>query len=109
MRTSDWYILQGRDVVPADSATWSQWIRTYRENKIVRQEAVGDRFVSTVFLGLDHQYGDGPPLVFETMVFESKDDFTDIYGCRCSTYDEAEAMHEKACVWVRDGEPEEQA
>lgn len=25
--------------------------------------------VSTVFLGLDHRYGDGPPIVFETMVF----------------------------------------
>jgi hypothetical protein len=28
------------------------------------------KFVSTVFLGLDHRYfGDGPPMVFETMVF----------------------------------------
>lgn len=26
--------------------------------------------VSTVHLGLDHGYGDGPPLIFETMVFD---------------------------------------
>ena len=29
--------------------------------------------VSTVWLGLDHNYlGDGPPLIFETMVFRGK-------------------------------------
>ena len=25
--------------------------------------------VSTVWLGMDHSFGDGPPLIFETMVF----------------------------------------
>ena len=28
-----------------------------------------DNRVSTVFLGLNHQFGDGPPLIFETMIF----------------------------------------
>jgi hypothetical protein len=27
--------------------------------------------ISTVWLGLDHQYGDGPPIIFETMVFSA--------------------------------------
>ena len=27
------------------------------------------KWISTIWLGLDHQYGDGPPLIFETMVF----------------------------------------
>lgn len=25
--------------------------------------------ISTVWLGLDHQYGSGPPIIFETMIF----------------------------------------
>lgn len=28
--------------------------------------------LSTVFLGLDHSFGDGPPLIFETMLFTRK-------------------------------------
>lgn len=27
--------------------------------------------VSTVHLGLDHSYGDGPPLIFESMIFDA--------------------------------------
>lgn len=29
--------------------------------------------MSTVFLGLNHQYGDGPPLIFESMSFDDSD------------------------------------
>ena len=36
----------------------------------VGETEVGDRRVSTVWLGLDHNYwGDGPPLIFESMAF----------------------------------------
>lgn len=37
--------------------------------KVVAQHQVGDAWVSTVWLGLDHRFGEGPPLIFETMVF----------------------------------------
>ena len=30
---------------------------------------IGPGRVSTIWLGLDHQWGEGPPLIFETMVF----------------------------------------
>lgn len=50
--------------------------------------------VSTVFLGLDHSWGDGPPLLFETMEFGGPRDG----DCdRCSTWDEAEAQHAAMC------------
>lgn len=51
----------------------------------------GDKkyWVSTVFLGLDHQYGEGPPLVFETMVFGYHDEAS------------AEAYNENEYSWVR--------
>lgn len=38
--------------------------------KIVKQEYVGDVWVSTVFLNMDHGDGGGQPLLFETMVFK---------------------------------------
>jgi hypothetical protein len=46
--------------------------------------------VSTVFLGLDHQRGDGPPLLFETMVFPDCED-----AWRYSTWDQAGAGHDQ--------------
>jgi hypothetical protein len=49
--------------------------------------------VSTVFLGLDHSFGDGPPVLFETMVF---DDYGGGDAWRWSTWDEAVAGHEAA-------------
>ena len=35
---------------------------------------VGRVQVSTVWLGLDHRFGEGPPIIFETMVFGGVDD-----------------------------------
>lgn len=39
------------------------------EYRVVKQEYVGDYWISTVWLGLDHNMGGGPPMIFETMVF----------------------------------------
>jgi hypothetical protein len=49
---------------------FDEWIRLWREDMrpLARTELPGVT-VSTVFLGLDHQYGDGPPVLWETMVF----------------------------------------
>jgi hypothetical protein len=46
--------------------------------------------VSTVFLGIDHQWGSGPPLIFETMVFHDGDG-EDCF--RYATWDDAMAGH----------------
>lgn len=86
---NEYYILEGRTVVPADLMTWGRW---YEKNeRRIKRETIGDSDVSTVFLGLNHQYGEGPPLIFETMVFGGK---LDQEQDRCSTYDQALAMHE---------------
>jgi len=56
------------------------WAATFKDNRIVKQETVTELeglvspfdslWVSTVFLGLDHNFSSkGPPVVFETMVF----------------------------------------
>ena len=46
--------------------------------------------VSTVFLGVNHQWGDGPPLLFETLVTGGT---FDCHMARFSTWIEAEQGH----------------
>jgi hypothetical protein len=50
-----------------DVMTWARWMEA--ANRHVAQDFVGAFHVSTVFLGLDHQWGDGPPVLRETMIF----------------------------------------
>lgn len=95
---SDKYILDGKTAVPADLMTWAKWFET--ADRHVAKEPVGDFLVSTVFLGLNHQFGGGPPLLFETMVFKNGD-ATDLWCERCSTWDEAEIQHKRGCDFVR--------
>lgn len=59
-------------------------------------------YVSTVFLGLDHNFFGGRALLFETMIFhrepgEERFDFQE----RCSTWDEAVEQHERGVQWAR--------
>ena len=65
----------------------------------VARDEIGDTVVSTVFLGLDHRHvGDGPPVLFETMIFGGPHDEWQDRAC---TWDEAEAMHAAAVSLVR--------
>lgn len=95
-----WYGLDGRTPVRLETGAQqrAEWHR--RERSIARDDVdpyrvaateLGDgRHVSTVFLGLDHQWlPGGPPLLFETMVFPE----CSMCG-RCSTWDQAVAQHE---------------
>jgi len=89
---NDKYILEGTTVVPVeDIHTWAHWFET--ADRVVAQTWITeDMCVSTVFLGLDHQWGDGPPLLFETMVFLAGSE----RGCtRTSTWHEAEQEHQR--------------
>lgn len=64
----DAYTLNERaEPVKADVDTWAK--RFDRAQRVVAQTSVGNAFVSTVFLGLDHQWGNGPPVLYETMAF----------------------------------------
>jgi hypothetical protein len=94
---TDKYILEGHEPVPCpDLITWGKWFQT--ADRHVAKTEIGDANVSTVFLGLNHQWGSGPPLLFETMIFGGP--HAD-YQERCSTWNEAEAMHQRACDLVK--------
>lgn len=68
-------------------------------DRIVAKTLVGGTEISTIFMGLDHQYGDGPPLLFETMTFGL--DGLDGVEQRYSTWAEAEAGHATTVARVR--------
>jgi hypothetical protein len=96
---SVYYILEGHEAVKTDLMTWARMFK--KADRVVRKTTIGDAEISTVFLGLDHQFGDGPPLLFETMVFGGK---LDQKQDRCTTWEEAEAMHEAMSGRVRSNE-----
>ena len=67
---------------------------------------VGKYQVSTVDLGLDHSFGIGKPLYYETMIFEkerNKEGFYNSldYQVRYSTEKEAREGHKKAIQYVK--------
>lgn len=75
---SDHYVLDANGEPKAATLfEWAEWAeKTARCGTIdkggrhVAETTVGSRiWVSTVFLGLDHRYGDGPALLWETLSF----------------------------------------
>jgi len=90
---NDKYILEGHEPKPVkDLLEWARWFEISNNRKVARTQISDDVIVSTVFLGLDHQYGDGPPLLFETMIFGGP---LDEQMNRYSTWDEAEKGHQE--------------
>lgn len=91
---SQYYILDGRTPVPVtDTLTWAAWFESNKRHVAVSKSKLTPARVSTVFLGLDHSWNGGPPILFETMIFGGR---FDGYQERCSTWEEAEIMHNAA-------------
>lgn len=94
--TNQKYILEGTKIIPVDLLTWGRWLEEGR-NGLWRDD-IGDVLVSTIFLGLDHNFGmGGKPLLFETMIFGGAHDE---YQKRYTAYKQAEAGHKKAVALV---------
>jgi hypothetical protein len=68
----------------------------------IGSDHVGDLWVSTVWLGLNHNYGDGPPLIFETMVFPTGS-YSEEYCQRYSTKEQAKEGHDRVVADLREG------
>jgi hypothetical protein len=97
IKMTKYYVLKGRKVYPAESLL--DWALNFEQsNRIVKKDSIEGVEVSTVFLGLDHNWGDGPPLIFETITFS---DSMGEVQVRCTTYEQAEEMHENVCKIVR--------
>lgn len=80
------------------------WARMFEDGtgRTVAKDTIGEARVSTVFLGIDHNFGDGPPAVFETMIFGGP---FDEYTWRYATWAEAEAGHRAVVEALRTESP----
>jgi hypothetical protein len=65
----DLYILDqnGEPAACEDVIAWAAWWSA--ANRQVAEDRIKGVRISTVFLGIDHNLGDGPPLLWETLVF----------------------------------------
>lgn len=104
------YILnKRRKVVPCpDLMTWARWYELPKNRRVALTQVTPAVKVSTVFLALDHAFKPGDaPILWESMVFvrKSKKGLDELHAqCRrCSgNWEQAEAMHEEMCAWVKD-------
>jgi predicted RNA-binding Zn-ribbon protein involved in translation (DUF1610 family) len=65
-----YFVRVGGKVRPATLMEWAAWLEASGKDRTVAWTAVRPGVeVSTVFLGLDHAFGGGPPVLWETMVF----------------------------------------
>jgi hypothetical protein len=104
---TDTYILNGKTPVPEpDLMAWGLWMTS--ANRQVARDHFGGSFVcgvqvpqvtvSTIFLGLDHGFGNQRPVLFETMIFG---DPFDQEMSRYCTWEEAEIGHKASCERVK--------
>ena len=90
-----YYILDGHTPVPCDDPM--EFARWFEEaDRQVGDDEVDGHRVSTVFLGINHAFTPGPPILFETMIFPE----SELVG-RYSTWDDAEAGHRRAVEDLR--------
>lgn len=89
-----------------DIIAWAKWF-DQADRRVEMSEIPSAPFgepvrVSTMFLGIDHAFGGGPPLLFETMIFGGS---RDQEQHRYSTWDEAVAGHRAIVESFYDGDP----
>lgn len=101
---SDKYILDGHTPVPEeDDMAWEEWMGTADRHVALTEHELFS--VSTIFLGLDPSFGEGPPMLFESKAFERMPHIDGLnihlgtaFDCeRYSTWEDAEIGH-KAMV-----------
>lgn len=100
MLDSGKYILDenGNPVVCNDLMKWAAWYETAPARRVAL-DRVGDVTISTIFLGLDHNFSmKGPPILWETMIFGAP--FNERMWRYC-TREQALAGHAKALLLVK--------
>jgi hypothetical protein len=105
MRTRDKFILNkdGTVRVETDLLKWAKWMEESRDERVVKQEWVDNVRISTVFLGLNHRHtGEGPPILWETMLFTNRVDFRGRMWRCPGTREHAEAQHAEVAQLVKD-------
>ena len=98
--TGKWlYILVDKRPVATDDI--EAWGRAMQNDRHVARTEVAGLVVSTVFMGIDHAFDESEPILFESMIFDTRESGLDrwkgMYQTRSATWEQAEAMHKEAC------------
>ena len=90
------YILNEFNVaVPCENTLeWAEWMGLHHFDWHLVDTIAGLR-LSTVFMGLDHSFDDGDPVLWETMLFNDDEDGEDIGQWRFTSAPDAEEFHDK--------------
>ena len=99
--SNNYYILdENLNVVEAkDMMEWAKYFES--ASRRVAETTIGNKWIATVFLGLDRSFRSDKLLVFETMILDTETERWEDYQTRCSTYQEAEKMHLDAVTFVQ--------
>lgn len=83
--------------------TMEEWADLDANNRSLAADEVDGYMVSTAFLGLNHNFGSGDPLIFETMVFAQHGDLLELdqMQWRYSTKNAALKGHAKVIDMIR--------
>jgi len=105
MERDDLYVLDalGRPQPVKDTLEWARWFEYAGERRRIAFDHLWRVTISTVFLGMDHNFFGGPPLLFETMVFGP--DGRERWCKRWPTLEQAERGHAVAVKIFREGMP----
>jgi hypothetical protein len=87
------YKLEGTKIVPCSLNEWSKFLSS--NNRSLGNDSDHGITVSTVFLGLDHNFSkEGPPILFESMSFGADEEDCERYD----TYQNAMIGHRILCA-----------
>lgn len=100
------YILDANNnPVPSTVEGWGEWSKNWARKVVGRtylnadwDNPAGEVNISTVFLGMDHGWGEGLPVLWETIIFEGEHDQ---YQERYTSLADAKAGHQKAIELVQ--------
>ena len=95
---SEHWILKDGEPVQVPLLEWALWFEN-TDTRRVAETIINDVRVSTVFLGINHNFGGGKPLLFETMIFGGTHDE---YQERYTTLEESMRGHEHAVALVKE-------
>lgn len=80
------------DAAPITREEWTELFGDFNGRVVAKSKLPSGVEVSTVWVGIDHGFGDGPPLIYETMIFGGP---LDEETLRHTTREEALAGHAK--------------
>lgn len=94
-----------RDGTPLTLAAWTEKFEMPGYKRVDETTLEDGTWISTVWIGLDHSFGMGEPLIFETMVFPSKEGpLSELAMDRYATEEEARRGHRRMVEAYRRGD-----